>query len=663
MVCCLLLSVVFMEAQGQTGRATVSGKVTDTTGEPLIGVNVIEKGSSAGAITDVDGNFNLSVSGRNVVLSFSYIGYATQEIPTNGKTSLTVVLSEDAQALEEVIVVAYGTARKSTYTGSSSVVKAENLEKISGSGFAEALQGMSAGVSVVNNQGNPGGESRIQIRGIGTMGRSSTTDPTKPLYIVDGMPFDGLLTSISPSDIESMTVLKDAAAASLYGSRAANGVVVITTKRGKSGKAVINFKAGWGTSDLAVKNPTKANPGEHMMNMWEGMYNDQFYKYGRSDAEARKYASDNVLDAVLVAQRNSAGEATYVSPFRHINEPYVLESGAINPNLQMVWTEDDYNWYKIMFNQKVRQDYSFDVSGNVNDGKVTYYFSGSFLDDKGYALEQYYKRYSFRANVNAEITKWLEMGGNMAYSNSRQNNSGFVRALVFTNTMVSPYLRNVDNTDWVYSEKTGDRMYSFGDYAKNFFGMHPMAASGDYWNNPNDFDFNNKAGNMISSRFYAQIKLPYDIKFRSNLSLDDINSYDYNYGSAVHGQGQLPPYGATVKTSGGWAEKVGARTNSMTWNNLLTLDKKIGDHSINALLGHELYTYDYYYNRGYGEGIMQLGQYELTSTTTNWAVNSYRHQYALLSFLGKVDYGFKDKYYLSGSYRRDGSSRFHADER
>lgn len=643
-------------------QGKISGTVEDDLGT-VVGASISIKGTTIGTVSDINGNFTLNNVEKGSVIVVSFVGFDTQEIIYNGQSVLNIKLTSSALDLDEVIVVAYGTARKSSFTGSSTVVKSENIERISGSGFAEALQGMSAGVSVVNNQGNPGGESRIQIRGIGTMGRSKTEDPTKPLYVVDGMPYDGLLTSISPSDIESMTVLKDAAAASLYGSRAANGVVVITTKKGKSGKPSINFKAAWGTSDLAVKNPKKANPNQHLQNTWEGMYNDQYYKYGKSDADARKYASDNVLDAVLIAKTNSAGEKTYVSPFKHINEYYVLESGQINPNLQMVWTEDDYDWYKIMFDRKLRQDYSFDVSGTANEGKTNYYFSGSYLDDQGYALSQYYERYSFRANVNSEITKWLDMGGSVGYSNSKQNTSGFVRALVFTSTMASPYLRNIDNTDWVYSEKTGDRMFSFGDYNKNFFGAHPMAASGDYWDNPNDYDFNSTAGNMVSSRFYAQLNLPLNIKFKTSLSLDDNTKYVYKYESAVHGQGQLEPYGVTVKTTGGNATRETNRKNSMTWNNILSFDRKMGDHSINAMLGHELYTYRNYFNRGYGEGIMQLGQYELESTTTNWEVKSHRNKYALLSFLGRIDYGFKDKYYLSGSFRRDGSSRFYKDSR
>lgn len=467
----ILVPVASKQQIQQKGKVT--GIVTDEKGEPVIGANIKIKGVSIGTITDVNGAFSMEVA-QGATLEVSYIGYNTKEIKVVS-SSLNIQLTEDTLNLDEVVVVAYGTAKKSTFTGSSTVLKADKLEKISGSGFAEALQGLSAGVNVVNNEGNPGGDTRIQIRGIGSMSASSN-----PLYVVDGMPYDGKLTSISPSDIESMTVLKDAAASSLYGSRAANGVVVITTKKGKSSKAQVNFKGSWGTSDLAVKNPTKANPYEQLTNTWEGMYNDQFYKYGQTDAAARAWASNNVLPKILKAVTNSEGQSSYVSPFKHIDENYVLEDGSINPNLQMIWDESDYDWYGAVYSRKLRQDYSVDVSGSSNEGKTNYFFSGSFLDDKGYGLSQYFKRYSFRTNISTQVTNWLDMGGNMAYSTSRQNNSGFIRALVFCSTMSSPYLRNVDNTDWVYSQKTGNRMLDYGTYANNFFGIQPLDQRGDY---------------------------------------------------------------------------------------------------------------------------------------------------------------------------------------
>lgn len=645
----------------QNGKVT--GVVTDDMG-PVAGASISIKGTSYGTISDMDGKFTLDGLKKGSVLVVSFVGLTTQEIVWNGQSTLNVRLASDTQDLDEVVVVAYGTAKKSSFTGSASVVKSDQLEKISATSFTEALQGMSAGVNVSNNEGNPGGETRIQIRGI-----SSMSGRTTPLYIVDGMPYDGNISSLAPSDIESMTVLKDAAAASLYGSRAANGVVVITTKKGKVGKPVINFRGAWGTSDNAVNNPTKANPYEQLTNTWRAIYNDKYYVEGLDKSAAGDYASQTVLGHMVNPRVNSKGETVYVTPFKWTGDAsnYVLHdgngNGYVNPDLEMVWDESDYDWYGAVFSRKLRQDYGIDLSGATADGKTNYFTSMSFLNDKGFANNQYYKRYSFRASVTTELTKWLSMGGNLAYSQYRQNVSGSNRALVFSNSLNSPWLRNEDNTDWYYSQKTGKRIYDYGENSSNFFGSHVLQNGGDYWNNDNDEDFDNYSGNMITAHYFADFKLPYDIKFKTAVNLDDITKNEYIYGSAIHGDGQLKPYGVTVKTSGGSAEHKTWKTQSVTWNNILTWDKSFGDHNFNVMLGHELYSTDRHYERSYGEGIMQMGLYELTSTTKNWAVESKRDCYSLLSFFGKIDYNWMNKYYLSGSLRRDGSSRFSKDSR
>lgn len=631
---------------------------------PVVGASIVVKGTTNGTITDMDGKFIIDNVPADAVLEISYVGMETQTIRWDGRSTVNVILKDEAQDLDEVVVVAYGTAKKSSFTGSASVVKSDQLGKISGTGFAEALQGMSAGVNVTNNEGNPGGDTRIQIRGIASMSGQST-----PLIIVDGMPYDGSLNTIAPSDIESMTVLKDAAAASLYGSRAANGVLVITTKKGKAGKPVINFRGAWGTSDNAVKNPTKASPYQQLTNTWRAIYNDKYYLEGMSAQEAGDYASQTVLGHMVNPRVNSAGETVYVTPFKWTGNAsnYVLHDGNgnywTNPDLEMVWDESDYDWYGAVFSRKLRQDYGIDVSGATENGKVNYYTSLSYLNDKGYANNQYYTRYSFRTNVTAEVTNWLSMGGSLAYSYYRQNTSGANRALVFSNTLNSPWLRNEDNTDWFYSEKTGERIYDYGENSSNFFGSHVLQNGGDYWSNPNDEDFDCYDGNMLTAHYNADIKLPFNIKFRTAVNLDDITKNRYQYTSAIHGDGQLKPYGVTVKTSGGAATRENWRTTSLTWNNILNWNKTFGDHTLDIMLGHELYSYNKTWTYAYGEGIMQMDQYELASTTMNWDNDSYRNRYTLLSFFGKVDYNFLNKYYLSASLRRDGSSRFHPDNR
>ncbi|MDD2436099.1 MAG: TonB-dependent receptor [Massilibacteroides sp.] len=641
-------------SQQQTKR--VSGVVLDAvTGEPIIGANILVKGTNTGISTDIDGNFSIEVF-SDATLVVSYIGYLSSEVSAKSN-NLIIRLKEDTHSLDEVVVVAYGTTTKSSFTGSASVVKSEQIEKISGSGFIEALQGMSAGVSVINNEGAPGSDSRIQIRGISSMSGNTT-----PLYVVDGMPYDGTLTSINPSDIESMTVLKDAAASSLYGSRAANGVVMVTTKKGKSGKPVVNFRGAWGTSDIAVPHPQKANPYQQLTNVWQAIYNDQYYKYGKNSQDAGDYASQTVLSHHVQPRTNSNGETVYVTPFKNMDpSKYVLHDGNgnswTNPELEMVWDKSDWDWYDAVYSKKLRQDYSIDLSGSTNNDKTRYFTSIGYLDDKGYSNRDYYKRYSFRTNVSSEITDWLSMGGNLAYSYARRNAYGNNRALVFSNSLNSPYLRNADNTDWVYSKKTGARIYDYAINNANFFGAHVLN-NGDYWDNPNDEDFNNTEYSTIAAQYYTEIKLPYSFKYKMAISLDDNSQNNYTYGSAIHGGDQLEPYGVTVKTNGGNASRANYKTTSVTWNNLLTWDKTFGEHAFNVLFGQEYYHFNQQYNYGYGEGIMQMAQFELSSTTTNWSIDSNRIRYALLSFFGKADYNYASKYYLSTSFRRDGSSRF-----
>ncbi len=651
--------------QVQQSQRRITGQIIDENGDPIIGASIIMKGTTNGIVSDIDGRYSISIPAntKEAVLIFSYVGLATQEIAWKGQTEINVKLISRTQDLDEVVVVAYGTAKKSTYTGSVSIVKSDKLEKVMGTGFAESLQGMSAGVNVVNVQGNPGGNTRIEIRGIASM--SGKADP---LYIVDGMPYDGDLNQISPSDIESMTVLKDAAATSLYGSRAANGVVVITTKKGKSEKPQINFRGAWGTSDNAVANPKKANPYQQLENTWYALYYDAVYFDGLSPQAAGDYASANALTKQVKAVTNSKGESIYVTPFKYINENYVLHDGNgnpyMNPNLEYAWKESDWDVYKAVFSRKLRQDYSVDVSGQSSSGKTSYFFSGGYLDDLGYGNRQYYKRYSFRTNINTTIKDWWNMGGSLAYSRHRQNLSGGVsRACNFTTTLSSPWLRNADNTDWVYSEKSGKRMYDYGKYTNNFFGIQVLNNSGDYWDNDNDDSFDCNMGHIITSQYYTEFKLPYNLKFRSAINIDDYWYRSMSYGSAVHGSAQTAPYGISILADGGYASRYDFNQTSTTWNNLLSGDWTIGNHTFTGLLGQEWYAWNSHYEQGWGDGIMELGKYELSNTTKNFGVSGGRDEYALLSFFGKIDYNFLSKYYLSASVREDGSSRFSSDNR
>lgn len=539
----------------------IRGIVLDELDEPVVGASVIAT-PAYGTITDVNGSFELSVEKSIKSLEISYIGYQTQKVAV--ATNLKIKLKPDTQQLDEVLVVAYGTTKKSSFTGSASVVRSDEIKKFQGTGFTDALQGLTAGVNVSQDASNPGAEARISIRGIANMAGNTT-----PLYVVDGVPYDGSLNSINTNDIASLTVLKDAAAASLYGSRAANGVVIITTKTGKAGKVKVNFNASWGTSDNAVGYGKKADPKQTLLLYWEGLYNDKYYfEGGCSKQEAGDYASQSLLGKIFTAQgKDPTGKPIYVSPFNHIDEDWVLHDGNgnpyINPNLTYAWNENDWDWYGAYYKRKLRQNYSIDISGATENGKTNYFISTGFLDDKGYGGGDYYKRYSFSANVNSEINKWLAMGGSLRYAYSRQSSSGSTRALNYNMTLASPYLRNASNTDWVRSEMTGKRVLQYGAYT-SFFGVHPLSNRGDYWDNDNNDNFSNNDASNLNARYYAQISLPYNIKFKTTLNLDDNTSRSYTYDSAIWGSGQSEPWGNTIRPSGGSASRSNFHSMSVT---------------------------------------------------------------------------------------------------
>ena len=645
-----------------SAQTRVKGTVVDEEGLPIVGATVMATPSKVGTITDMDGKFDLSTKSGDKSLNVSFIGYATEVVKI--APTVKVVLKSDATEMDEVIVVAYGSAKKSSFTGSASVVKADKLEKFSGTGFTDALQGMTAGVNVTADANNPGAEARIAIRGVTNMAGNTT-----PLYVVDGVPYDGSLNSINPNDIETLTVLKDAAAASLYGSRAANGVVIITTKTGKSGKTKVSFNATWGTSDNAVKWLKKADPKQTLLLFWEGLYNDAHYFNGQSKQEAGDYASSSLLGKLFNSKvTNSQGQQIYVSPFKHIDEDWVMHdvngNPYINPNLQYVWNEEDWDWYGAYYKHKLRQNYSVDLSGASKDGKTNYFTSIGYLDDKGYGGNDYYTRYSFNANVNSEINKWLSMGGGVRYSYYRQNTGGNTRALNFNTSLSSPYLRNKDNTDWERSLLNGDKVYYFGQYTQSYFGVSPFGSLGDYWDNPNNESFNNSDGTNVNARFYAELKLPFNIKFKSTINLDDNTARTYYYGSPLWGVSQQAPYGTVILPGGGNADRSTYQIKSVTNSNVLTWDFEKDKHTVNLLAGSEAYSYRTEYVYAYGEGIYQLGQYQLASASAEYkSVSSSSDQYALFSWIGKADYNYDNKYYLSASFRRDGSSRFSPENR
>ncbi len=597
----------------------VQGTVKDSAGKPVVGASLVLQGNNrVYAMTDMSGAFRISVP-SNGVLVVNSLGYQEQTVPVSGRRNIDIVLSDDTEMLDETIVVAYGTASKSSFTGSATVVQKEDIQKISTSNVTQALQGLSAGVQVINSSGQPGDGGSINIRGLGSMNASSS-----PLYVVDGVAYSGYINAIAPSDIESMTVLKDAAATSLYGSRAANGVIVITTRKGLSEEGQVSFRGSVGFAQLAVPLPRQLTPSEFAWMAWQGLYNAAI-DGGNTPEEAGALAAANV-----------AGELK-INPWNTLN--------LMDAQGNMLVTDKDLLWYGDwrgeMLQVRPRQEYNIDLSGRKGD--TNYFFSGGYLNDRGIFTTQQFERISGRANVSTKVKKWLEVGTNTSFSHSLTDAPAGGSVVWFLRTVPSTY--NIWQYDYAKggyaTDANGKYLYEYGSDRPNWSG----------WNMLADAEYNKSVTKVdqISTRNFAEITFIPGLTFRSTVSIDYyISKYD-GYGSAEYG------YSAG---EGGNASKSYDRNVSTTWTNLLSYNQSFGLHNVGVLLGQESFSRTVAGLSAARKGFPFAGLYELNSAAEPDYSTSYQDDYRLLSFFSRAEYDYANKYYVSGSVRTDGSSKF-----
>lgn len=602
----------------------ISGVVTSLNDErPIAGVTIIDVETQTGTITGVDGSYTLTLSPDAKSFTFSFMGYKDQVIEIGNQSVINVAMEEDMLAVDEVVVVAYGTGKKSTFTGSASVVNKDDIEKIATSNVSQALQGASTGVQVINSSGQPGADATIVIRGMSSVNASST-----PLYVVDGVPYAGYISAINPSDIESITVLKDASATALYGSRAANGVIMITTKQGKSKNGTVNFKATFGFSDLAVGFPDKLNPQQYMESTWTALYNGQIDAGLTADAAAQ-YATNNLTNS------------TMINPYS-VDQPVGLD-GKLVSDADLLYEGD---WQDALMQSRLRQEYVVDFSGQ-ND-KTSYFVSAGYTNDKGIFTTMSYERFSARANVSSQVKDWLKIGANTSFSRGITDSPADQSTVWFTRVVPSIYPiyeYDYDAQEYV-TDDNGNLVYDFGDNRAEWVGWNPLATA--------EYDLSLTTVDQISSRMFAEFTILPDLKFTTNFSTDYYqNAYQY-YASSEYGfsAGQ-----------GGSAYRSNSNSLSYTINNLLTYNKTFGDHSISVLAGQEAYSYKYNTLYASKYGFPFEGLYELDSAAELESAGSSEDNYRLMSWLSRVEYDYKDRYYVSASFRTDGSSRFSAANR
>jgi TonB-linked SusC/RagA family outer membrane protein len=632
----ILMSMGLVFAQSKQ----VTGTVKDNTGEPVVGASVVVKGTSVGIVSDSEGNFTLDVPGAATVIVVSYIGYKEKEVSVAPYMEIT--LETDISDLDKVVVVAYGTARKSSFTGSAAVIDKKSLEKRTVSNITKALDGQTPGVISTSGGGQPGDGTTIRVRGYASINASSS-----PLYVVDGVPFNGSVNSINPSDIESVTVLKDASAGALYGARGANGVIIITTKRGVSGQADVNFKATYGWSSRAIKRYDMVNQREFVQLTYEALRNGYVFN--------NDYTWD-AAKAQAIADLSATMGGEIYNPFKNYTWATIIDPATeqVKPDAVAAWDE---NWMDAISNDRApRQEYQFSIKGG-ND-KTQNMLSFGYVNEEGILKNTGFQRFSGRGSIDYQAKEWLKSGLNTSISMSKQNysmytgssNANVWYSAQFMGPVYPVYVKDIDGKDVLNA--SGQKQLDYGKGRPTLSNFNSIATLYD--------DKSNIDNDNASGRGYITFSLDKEdygvfqgLNFTFNLGADYRSQNLMYYYNMFHGN---------FSNMGGLMSKINTRMFSYTFNQLLTYKRQFGDHSIDILAGHENYVYQYNYLYGKKSGLVE-GIYELDPATKVDETGSYQKDYRIESYLARVNYNFKEKYYLDASFRSDGSSRFHKDNR
>ena len=630
---------------------TVTGKVVaESDGQPVAGAYVLVNGTTIGTITDAEGKFGIKAvpaDAKEIIVTF--LGFSTASAPVQAEP-LHIVMKEDTHFLDETIVVAYGTATKSSFTGSASMVKAETIENRVTTSVTNALSGTTPGVQVIGASGDPASSgSSIRIRGFGSMSASNA-----PLMIVDGMPYDGAISDINPSDVESMSVLKDAAASAIYGARGANGVVLITTKRATSSDAQVKFDAKWGSnSRLIPQYDVIDDPALYYETHYRQMYNSQIYA-GKTPAEAYAFA-----DANLFNEKNGGlGYKVFSVPE---GQKFIGTNFKLNPNATPGYSDGTYtyladDWYKETFHNSFRQEYNLSVSGRKD--KFSYYASAGYLDDGGIVSNSAYKRFTARINAEYQAKKWLKLTTNVSYAHSDANSASYDSGYGSSGNVF--YITN--NIGPIYPlyvrDAQGNIMYENGYkvYDANQTNFKRPSIVGNAVRD-NEINRNTTYADVLNGKIGIVLSPIKGLDLTANVGLmNDNTRYNYLYstfasGSSVDGQ-------ASVGHSRIFALNTQYLASYKT-------DFKGSKHNLDLLAGYELYSLKIQSLSGSNDHLFDptIGELGNADGTSQKSVGSYTVDYMTQGFLARVQYDYDGKYFVSGSYRRDASSRFHKDHR
>ena len=647
----LMGAALLMTAATASAQKRVTGRVLDTEGNPVVGATVRVEGQKVVTTTNDKGTFTLNIPTSAKHLKVSYIGKEAQTVSIAG--NVKVVLKDADNSFDEAVVVAYGTAKKSAFTGSLSQIKSEKIEQRVTSNVSNALSGQMAGVQTFSSSGQPGSGSSIRIRGIGSMYASNN-----PMIVVDGMPYDGQLSSINPMDIETISVQKDAAANAIYGARGANGVILITTKQGRSRDAVVTVDAKWGTNHRAVPNYKTLGVQNYYETAYRALYNSKAL-HGATAAEAFDFANRTLF----TSKDGGVGYQVYTIPN---GENLIGTNFKLNPNATLGYSDGKYyytpdDWYDEFFgNNNLRQEYNVNVAGSTD--RINYYASVNYLNDEGLITNSSFRRYGGRGRVDYQAKKWLRIGTNMDFSETQlhgkmSDNYNSIGNLFTIANLIAPiyplYVRNADGTIKT-NNGTGGRVYDNG--ANNTGQVRPFMASA----HPGDMIENDSylaITNTFNGKWYAELTPFKGMKLSANIAVTDLNKRENTLYSI---------WGSSTSTEDGSVKVehthyTGVNTQYLA-NYKTTL---LGKHSVDILAGYESYKLRMQGFVGSNDHLFDpfIGELGNAQGKDKKSVSSETNNYMTEGILSRIQYDYAGKYFLSGSYRRDASSVFHKDNR
>lgn len=656
----LLFAVVTLSLSAFANR-TVQGVVTSAEdGEPLTGATVLGVGTQTGVSTDIDGHFSISLPDHVSKLKVSYVGMTTVEVPITEGT-MKIELSNE-NVLDEVIAVAFGTAKKSAFTGSAAVVGSEELSKRITTNVADALVGTVPGLQMRGSSGAPGSsQGSMNIRGI-----SSMYADTDPLVIVDGSPYPASLSNIPQGDIESITVLKDAASAALYGARGASGVIIITTKTGSAKETRISLDAKWGANTRAVQRyDVIDNAGEFYESYYAQVYNYYRNAGGYTPQQANLSANNKMLsDLAYNVYKVPAGQ-TLIGMNGKLN-PYATLGNTITRNGQEFYLTPD-NWDDMSYHTGLRQEYNVTVNGGTD--KASYYASLGYLDDEGFIRGSSYDRLTARFKGDFQAKPWMKLGINAGYVHSKtlqvanrevdENSSMNNNNLAYYTDYIAPiypvYVRGVDanGNPYIKTDEYGHQAYDYGTQNSGYYLQRPFGSNG----NPIGSNKYNKVqtlGNQLNATFTADFTITSFLKANITSSV--------TWGESEFSDFENPWYGSKA-ASNGQLDK--STTTTMRTNNIqsVTYFDSFGLHSVNVMAGHEWYKSEQRYLYAMARGAFSPWIPEINAFASRPTSQSYKSGYNVEGYFGRAQYDYDSKYFASLSYRRDASSRFAKEHR